>query len=135
LAQRLRLGRPPSGVWRREPELRFILRRDSGWQYEFGVGNPGTEATINTDVDDQVQPANQSMSDVIGALYKTTGSGHFRITGVYRDLKHKSAGREQTVAGDGATVSGFIDAGDEVVTRLQKNRSAQRISFGMFFDF
>ena len=30
---------------------------------------------------------------------------------------------------------GNIDLGDEVVTRLEKGRAAQRVSFGVFFNF
>ena len=104
---------PPSGVWRREPELRFIFRRDSGWQYEFGISNPGAELTFNTDVDDQVTAANQSVPDFIGALNKTTKSGHFRMTGIYRNLKYKTSGIDQSVAGYGATFSGYIGTGKD----------------------
>jgi len=30
---------------------------------------------------------------------------------------------------------GTIDTGGEVVTRLEKGRAAQRVSFGLFFNF
>jgi len=102
---------PPSGVWRREPELRFIFNRDSDWHYEFGIGNPGAELTFNTDIDDAVEPANQSLPDFIGAVNKTHKSGHLRITAIYRSLKYKTSGTEQTVSGYGGTVSGYFGTG------------------------
>jgi len=103
---------PPSGVWRREPELRLIFKRDSGWQYEIGAANPGAELTINPDIDSAVEAANQSAPDIIGAINKTTSRGHFRMTGIYRDLKYKTEGIEQSVEGYGATFSGYIGTGE-----------------------
>ena len=110
---------PPSGVWRREPELRFIFKGKSDWQYEFGIGNPGAELTFNTDIDDQVEPANQSMPDVIGAINKKTKSGHFRLTAIYRSLKYKTSGVEDSVAGYGATFSGYIGTGKDKKNPVQ----------------
>ena len=110
---------PPSGVWRREPELRFIFKRESGWQYEFGIGNPGAELTFNADVDNQVESANQSMPDLIAAVNKTTSSGHLRLTGIYRSLKYKTSGADDSVAGYGATFSGFIGTGKEKKNPIQ----------------
>ena len=110
---------PPSGVWRREPELRFIFKGKSGWQYEFGIGNPGAEITFNTDIDDDLEPANQSAPDFIGAINKKTDFGHLRVTGIYRNLKYKSEGIDQSVAGYGATVSGFIGTGKDKRNPIQ----------------
>jgi len=110
---------PPSGVWRREPELRFLFRRTSGWQYEVGIGNPGAEITFNTDVDKNVEPANQAVPDVIGALNKTTESGHFRVTGIYRSLRYKTSGNDVSVSGFGMTVSGYIGTGKDKKNPVQ----------------
>ena len=110
---------PPSGVWRREPELRFIFKQDSGWQYEFGVANPGAEITFNADIDPAIEAANQSAPDFIAALNKTTNSGHFRMTGIYRDLKYKHLGAEESVAGYGATFSGYIGTGKDGKNPIQ----------------
>jgi hypothetical protein len=104
---------PPSGVWRREPELRFIFKGRSGWQYEFGISNPGAEISFNTDIDDAVEPAYQSAPDFIGAVNKTIKRGHIRATGIYRKLEYKALGTEQSVPGYGATVSGFIGTGKD----------------------
>lgn len=110
---------PPSGVWRREPELRLIFKGNSGWQYEFGIGNPGAELTFNTDIDPAVEAANQSVPDFIGAINKKTSYGHFRMTGIYRDLKYKTLGAEESVAGYGATISGFIGTGKDDQNPIQ----------------
>jgi len=104
---------PPSGVWRREPELRFIFKGGRGWQYEFGIGDPGAELTFNTDIDDRVEPANQTMPDVIGAINKTIDRGHLRLTAIYRNLKYKTGGVEDSVPGYGATFSGYIGTGPD----------------------
>jgi hypothetical protein len=110
---------PPSGVWRREPELRFIFKRDSGWQYEFGIADPGAELTFNTDIDDQVEPAYQSAPDFIGAVNKKTGAGHIRATAIYRSLKYNTPGGAQTVSGYGATVSGYVGTGKNKKNPIQ----------------
>ncbi len=110
---------PPSGVWRREPELRFMFKRDSGWQWEFGIANPGAELTFNTDIDDAVEPANQSAPDFIGAINKTTSFGHIRLTGIYRNLKYKTSGVDESVAGYGATFSGYIGTGKDGKNPIQ----------------
>lgn len=104
---------PPSGVWRREPELRFVFRRKSGLQYEIGIANPGAELALGTDIDDAVEPAYQSAPDLIGALNKETRSGHVRVTAIYRTLGYKTSGTDQRVSGYGATVSGYVGTGKD----------------------
>jgi len=110
---------PPSGVWRREPELRFMFKGKKQWQYEIGVSNPGAEITVNSDVDPTVETANQRMPDIIGAINKKIDRGHIRITGIYRDLRYKTDGVDESVAGYGATVSGFIGTGKDRQNPIQ----------------
>jgi len=100
---------PPSGIWRREPELKFYFTNDSRWQFDVGLGQPGAEVTFNADfADSNVTAANQSVPDVIGAIKKSGDFGHIRITGIYRNLDYVSGTTEQSEPGYGATISGFI---------------------------
>jgi len=104
---------PPSGVWRREPELKLYFTNDSQWQFDIGLGQPGAGVSLNSDFDSGVTAAYQPIPDIIGAVQKTGNFGHLRVTGIYRNLEYNtldSADNEiqQGAAGYGGTISGFI---------------------------
>jgi len=99
---------PPSGVWRREPELKFYFQTESQWIFDIGIAQPGAQITFNPDFDDAVTAANQSVPDIIGAVWKKADFGHIRVTGIYRDLKYDTGGSNDRVAGYGGTGSGLI---------------------------
>jgi hypothetical protein len=99
---------PPSGVWRREPELKFYFSTPSQWIFDFGIGQPSAEITFSSDVDTTVTAANQSVPDFIGAVWKKGEFGHIRVTGIYRSLEYTANGEDERVSGYGGTVSGYI---------------------------
>ena len=99
---------PPSGIWRREPEMKFYFTNDNRWQFDIGLGQPGAEATFGTDFADSLTAAYQPVPDVIGAIKKEGDFGHIRVTGIYRNLEYNSGTGTQSVPGYGGTISGFI---------------------------
>ena len=99
---------PPSGIWRREPELKFYFRNQSNWQFDIGLGQPGAEISLNPDFDSGVTAAYQPMPDIIGAVKKAGGFGHVRVTGIYRNLEYATSTGNQSEPGYGGTISGFI---------------------------
>jgi len=99
---------PPSGIWRREPELKLYFTNDSKWQFDVGIGQPGAEVTLNTDPNSEVTTAYQPVPDFIGAVQKSSDSGHIRVTGIYRTLEYKVLDENQSEPGYGGTISGFI---------------------------
>ena len=110
---------PPSGVWRREPVLKFYFQNKSNWTFEVGSGQPGAEVTFSSDFDTTVTAANQSMPDLIGAIKKGGNFGHIRVTGIYRDLNYISGASEQSEPGYGGTISGFIKTSSERTNPIQ----------------
>jgi len=109
---------PPSGVWRRAPELKFYFGESSS-VFEFGIGQPDAQVLFNNDVDETVQAADQRFPDVIGAWKRNTSFGHIRVTGIVRGLKYSSAGDQRTVPGYGATVSGYVSTSQEANNSFQ----------------
>jgi hypothetical protein len=99
---------PPSGIWRREPELKFYFSRPDGWQFDIGTGQPGAEIRYDADVDETVSAAYQPFPDIIGAVKKAAGFGHIRVTGIYRNLEYTQGTETKSEPGFGGTVSGFV---------------------------
>jgi hypothetical protein len=104
---------PPSGVWRREPELKFYFTNDSNWQFDVGIGQPGAEVTFNADFESGLTTAPQPVPDFIGAVKKDGDFGHIRVTGIYRNLEYTTGvgtddEKTQSEPGYGGTISGFI---------------------------
>ncbi|MCK9997362.1 MAG: hypothetical protein KAH56_13895 [Candidatus Krumholzibacteria bacterium] len=110
---------PPSGVWRREPELKFYFTNDSHWQFDVGLGQPGAEVTLNIDPNSQVSKAYQPVPDFIGAVQKSGDFGHIRVTGIYRTLEYKVLDENQSEPGYGGTVSGFIQTSSVKTNPIQ----------------
>ncbi len=99
---------PSSGVWRREPELRFWFENQNDLRLEFGVAQPGPELYFHPQVDSTISAAQQPIPDIIGAINKEFSFGHLRVTGIYRNLEYRNLGENKSVAGYGGTISGYI---------------------------
>lgn len=110
---------PPSGVWRREPELKFYFDVVKNSRLEFGISNPDAEITFNSDVDATVTSANQRWPDIIAAWKQTTSFGHLRATGIFRRLQYTSGTARQSVPAYGATVSGYVKTSSRFPSSLQ----------------
>jgi hypothetical protein len=110
---------PPSGVWRREPELKFYFTNQSGWQFDIGTGQPGAEIRFDENVDPDVSSAYQPLPDFIGAVKKAGDFGHVRVTGIYRNLEFQSGGENKSEPGFGGTVSGFVKTNEVKTNPIQ----------------
>jgi hypothetical protein len=110
---------PPSGVWRRAPELKFYFDLMPQSRLEFGVGTPDAEITFNSDIDNTVSSASQRIPDVIAAWKQTADFGHLRATAIYRSLRYAAGTQQQAVAGYGATVSGLVRTSAALPNTLQ----------------
>ncbi len=99
---------PPSGIWRREPELRLYKENDNGMRVELGAAKPLAQITFSTDFDTTVTNSNQNIPDIIGALNRKTSWGHFRFTAIYRNLQYTAKETVQHTHGYGATFSTYI---------------------------
>jgi hypothetical protein len=110
---------PSSGVWRREPELRFWFERNSGLRLEFGVANPGAEIYFDPAIDSSLTEAQQPLPDFIGAINQKFSFGHLRVTGIYRALTYQDNNDTRSVPGYGATFSGYIKTNDKTQNPVQ----------------
>lgn len=102
---------PSSGVWRREPELRFWFERNENLRLEFGAANPGAELYFpdqGMSVARNLNPAKQPLPDFIGAVNKKFGFGHLRFTAIYRHLTFRENENLTSLPGYGASFSGYI---------------------------
>lgn len=132
---------PNSGVWRREPELRFWFENQNDLRLEFGVANPGAELYFDNNIDPTLEAAQQPLPDFIGAVNKKFSFGHLRVTGIYRNLEYMNANGNQSVPGYGATISGYVSTNSRTDNPIQfqfvagQGISTYLVSFsGMNFD-
>jgi len=110
---------PSSGVWRREPELRFWFENQNGLRLEFGAANPGPELYLRWDIDATLSEAKQPLPDFIGAINQKFGFGHLRITGIYRHMVYHHNQDKQATAGYGATFSGYVRTNSRTENPIQ----------------
>jgi hypothetical protein len=110
---------PSSGVWRREPELRFWFENQDGLRFEFGAAQPGPELYLESTIDPTLQPAHQSLPDLIAAVNNQFSFGHLRLTGIYRNLEYMNDSGNQSVPGYGGTVSGYVSTNSETDNPFQ----------------
>jgi hypothetical protein len=110
---------PPSGVWRRAPELKFYFPVGDASRVEFGVGTPSADIFLSTDLDTSVSTADQAMPDIIAAYKIGTSFGHVRATAIYRSLRYTGANGVESVPGYGATVSGLVKTSSTLPNTLQ----------------
>ncbi len=110
---------PSSGVWRREPELRFWFANPNGLQLEFGVAQPGAELYFSNNIDPTLQEAKQPLPDFIGAVNQKFSFGHLRLTGIYRNLTYKNSEGKQSLPGFGGTFSGYIRTNSKTENPIQ----------------
>lgn len=110
---------PSSGVWRREPELRFWFENQNDLRLEFGVANPGPELYFENNIDSTLGPAQQPLPDFIGAINQKFSFGHLRVTGIYRNLEYRNAAGNQSVGGYGGTISGYVSTNSRTDNPIQ----------------
>jgi hypothetical protein len=110
---------PPSGVWRRAPELKFYFNVMDDSRLEFGLGSPGAEIIISDDLDPTITSASQRVPDVIAAWKQTMPFGHLRATAIFRNLQYTAGTDVRTVPGYGGTVSGLVKTSKELPSTLQ----------------
>lgn len=110
---------PPSGVWRRAPELKFYFNVTDDSRFDIGLGTPGAEVMYSSDIDSTVSAASQRMPDIIAAWKQTTAFGHLRATAIFRNLTYTSGTDIRSVPGYGATVSGLIKTSSVLPNTLQ----------------
>lgn len=100
---------PPSGVWRREPQVKFYWETEKEWKYEVGFELPGAQISYVQDIDTAYMEAYQFVPDFIGAVRKTFGFGHLRLSAIYRTMAFKYQNDVNTLPGYGASISGYIN--------------------------
>jgi|GEM_PF-614090 len=110
---------PPSGVWSRQPELKFYFDVQQNSRFEFGVSAPGPEIIYSSDIDATVTSATQAIPDFIAAWKQTTGFGHLRATAIFRSLQYTAGPEKASVPGYGATVSGLVKTSSELPNTIQ----------------
>lgn len=110
---------PPSGVWRRMPELKFYFNVMENSRLEFGLGSPGAEILFSSDLDSTISAASQRLPDFIAAWKQTTSFGHIRVTALLRQIAYTAGTTTEVVPGYGATVSGLVRTSNDLPNTLQ----------------
>ncbi|PIB34215.1 hypothetical protein BFP72_01600 [Reichenbachiella sp. 5M10] len=110
---------PPSGVWRRAPQIKFYHKDSNQWTYEFALENPGAEFQFNEEVAPEITPTYAVMPDLIAAAKKQFGKHYLRLSTIYRHLSYDYAGDNQSVPGYGAALSGYIQTHATKTNALQ----------------
>jgi hypothetical protein len=99
---------PPSGVWRREPQIKFFWSTPKNWKYSVGVEQPRAEITFDSNIDSTLAAAFQNIPDMIGAVRKTTKYGHLRLSGILRYMNYKNGMDTKRTLGYGFSFSGYV---------------------------
>jgi hypothetical protein len=111
---------PSSGIWRRDPFLRFFFTTQSNWQFDFGLEAPG--AQINFVSDNNYSFSNSSgnpLPDFISAVKKKTSWGHLRLSGILRYLPYERNMELNYITAFGASLSGYIKTGKKFPNPIQ----------------
>lgn len=98
---------PPSGVWRRAPQIKFYFKNEQQWHFEIGVEQPGAEFIFNEEIDPNISNSYPVMPDIIGAVKKSFDIGYLRLSAIYRNLTYDYAGSSISKSGYGASLSGY----------------------------
>ncbi|MGL1886274.1 MAG: hypothetical protein OCD76_07145 [Reichenbachiella sp.] len=99
---------PPSGVWRRAPQIKFYFKNENKWHYEIGIENPGSEFRFNEEIDANISDTYPTMPDFIGAIKKEFWTGYMRLSAIYRNLNYEINGTNQVEHGYGASLSAIF---------------------------
>ncbi|TAJ15495.1 hypothetical protein DMA11_00975 [Marinilabiliaceae bacterium JC017] len=111
---------PPSGVWRREPQLQFYFWTDDNWKFEVGIEQPGSEITYDEDIDPNIMPAkNNKFPDFIATVKKKKDWGHLRLATIMRNLSYCKNESDESILGYGAAVSGYLSTSETYDNPIQ----------------
>lgn len=132
---------PPSGVWRREVQLKFYWETEQNWKYEVGIEQPGAQISFINDIDPNMMEAYQNIPNFVGAIRKGGDKGHIRLSGVYRILNYKELNEVKSMPGYGLSLSGMLKTNEKYGNLVQfqvaagKGIAAYLVSFdGLNYD-
>jgi hypothetical protein len=111
---------PSSGIWRRDPLIRFFWNTESNWEFETGIELPGAQINFLDDLDTTFKNATGNpIPDVIAAVKKKFDGGHVRLSAIARFLPYKKSDDLLFENGYGASLSGFISTSKKYKNPIQ----------------
>lgn len=100
---------PATGVWVRSAQIsyRFDFKKDNALL--VSIEKPTEDFSRYLEIDQFIQPANQSYPDFVAHYRKQWANGHFQVGGVARIIEYKNAQDvTNTVFGGGINLSGSV---------------------------
>ncbi|MCF8713955.1 hypothetical protein JM658_03865 [Joostella atrarenae] len=102
---------PPSGIWLRTPHVKYKnTLRNENFIYEISLEAPMTDYERFPDIEPYVEEATQFTPDLTFAMKYEKPWGHIRLSSVYRHIRYKLDGNEDSFFGYGFSLSGIYSA-------------------------
>ncbi len=111
---------PSSGIWRRDPLVRFFWNTKNNWEFETGIELPGAQINFLNDIDSAFNNASGNpIPDFIATVKKKFDGGHLRLAGIARFLPYHKQDVLHYANGYGAALSGFISTSKKHINPIQ----------------
>ena len=96
---------PPSGIWKRIPQIKFTLEPVEHVSFEFGIEQTDAQIGINSAIDSTINKSQQRFPETIGAVKWSDKFGHVRLSGILRNLDYQLSDSKKTIQGYGLSLS------------------------------
>jgi hypothetical protein len=111
---------PSSGIWRRDPLIRFFWDAKYNWEFETGIEVPGAQINFLDDIDTVFTNATGNpIPDVVATVKKKFDRGHLRLAVIARFLPYRKDDDLLYANGYGAALSGIIATSKKHVNPIQ----------------
>jgi len=99
---------PPSGVWVREPLIKYFNNfNNKSWEYTLSLNAPINDYNRFGDLEPLLQDAYQSTPDFSIAFKYSKHWGHLRLASIVRNIQYKLNEKQNNFIGYGAAFSGI----------------------------
>lgn len=100
---------PSSGVWIRHAMIRLYHQFEKRkWEVEFSIEQPNLQLQSDIELATPYESTYQSVPDLIGTVKKYGDFGHFRLAGIYRNLRYELFEETVILDGYGLALSGLV---------------------------
>jgi len=99
---------PPSGVWVRQPMIKYFNTfKNKNWNYTIAINSPITDYVRSQNVEPLIEEAYQNTPDFTLAFKYQKKWGHLRLSSILRNVQYKYDGKQGNFFGYGSSFSGL----------------------------
>lgn len=101
---------PPSGIWRRQPQIKLHWQTDQKLEFEVAGEISEDRITFLSEVDSTLSGGYNALPDLTAAVKKGWGATNYlRLSGIYRWIDYKNSDIRKTTPGYGLALSGMFE--------------------------